>query len=59
MAMSYKFNLSTYVQEPLVMTGLCTVRDLNGGKLLAADSGRCQSSQKAVAYESELSKGIR
>jgi hypothetical protein len=37
--MHYKFNLSTYVQEPLVIgRGSCTGRDLNE-EMLAADNG--------------------
>jgi len=38
MAMCYKFNLSTYVQEPVVIDrGSCTGRDLNE-EMLAADN---------------------
>jgi hypothetical protein len=39
MAMCYKFNLSTYVQEPLVIgRGGCMGRDLNE-EMLAVDNG--------------------
>jgi hypothetical protein len=54
-----KFNLSTYVQEPLVIGRRgCTRRDLNE-KMFAADKGRSQSSEKAVAYESIVSEGVQ
>jgi hypothetical protein len=40
MAMPYKFNLLTYVQEPMVLGRRdCTGRDLNE-ETLAADNGR-------------------
>jgi hypothetical protein len=59
MVMRYKFNLSTYVQEPLVIGRRgCTGRDLNE-ETLAADNGRQQSSEKAVAYESDVSEGVQ
>ena len=47
MAIIYKFKLSTYVQEPLVM-GMrgCVDRDLNEEKL-AADNGHKQSCERA------------
>ena len=39
MAIRYKFNLSTYVQEPLVIGRVgCMGRDLNE-EMLAADNG--------------------
>jgi hypothetical protein len=54
MAMRYKYNLSTYVQESLVIGEKgCAGRDLKEEKS-AADNGRYQSSEKAVAYESDV-----
>ena len=45
MAICYKFNLSTFVQEPLVIGRRgCTGRDLNEERL-AADNGHKQSSK--------------
>jgi len=53
-AIRYKFNLSTYVQEPLSIGRRgCRGRDLKE-ETLAADNGRHQSGEKAVAYESDV-----
>jgi len=55
MATCYKFNLSTYVQELLVIGRRdYTGRDINE-ETLAADNRHEQSSETAVAYESDVS----
>ena len=59
-AISYKFKLSTYVQEPLVIGRRgCVQREISTRKQLAADNGHKQSSEKEVAYERDVSEGVQ
>ena len=59
MATHYKFNLSAYIQELLVMCWRgCAGRDLNE-ETLAVDSRASSPVRKSVAYESDVSEGVQ
>ena len=50
-AIRYKFELSPYVQEPLVIGRRgCVQREIKMGKRLAADSGQKECSETVVRY---------
>ena len=58
-AICYKFEPSTHVQEPLVIGRRgCVQREIEMGKRLAADNRHRQSGEK-VAFESDISGEVQ